>query len=182
MNSNIKPYQNLNINDMEDELWKIINEHPLYSISNMGRIKFYRNFNGSYIIKQEIKNNYLYVRIINKTIINNYRIHRLVASAFISNLNNLPCVNHKDGNKRNNKFLNLEWCTYSQNMQHAYNIGLKLPTNGKRVQAINLITNEIFEFDSAWAASRHVMGQQPNVYMCCIGKRKSHKEHIFKFI
>jgi hypothetical protein len=182
LNKNIEPYQNLDINDMKGEIWKVIDKHPSYSISNLGRIKLYRNFNGSYILKQTIRNNYLYVIITKKTIRNNYRIHRLVASLFIRNLNNFPCVNHKDGNKKNNKISNLEWCTYSQNMLHAYKIGLKLSTNGNKVQAIKMNTGEVFEFNSVYAASRYVKGQQPNVYMCCIGKRKTHKGYSFNFI
>lgn len=56
--------------------------------------------------------------------------HRLVAEYFISNPNNLPIVNHKDGNKINNTVSNLEWVTYSENNFHAYKTGLKEYTNG----------------------------------------------------
>lgn len=52
-------------------------------------------------------------------------IHRLVAEAYIPNPDNLPEVNHIDGNKLNNCVDNLEWVTPSQNRQHAYNTGLK---------------------------------------------------------
>ena len=52
-------------------------------------------------------------------------IHRLVAEHFMSNEDNKPCINHKDGNKQNNHLYNLEWCTYSDNMKHAYCIGLR---------------------------------------------------------
>lgn len=51
-------------------------------------------------------------------------IHRLVAKTFIPNPDNLPVVNHKNGNKFNNHVSNLEWCTYSHNSKHAIDTGL----------------------------------------------------------
>lgn len=50
----------------------------------------------------------------------NKNIHRALMETFIKNEGNLPCVNHKDGNKTNNNLENLEWCSYSHNISHAY--------------------------------------------------------------
>lgn len=51
-------------------------------------------------------------------------IHRLVATAFIPNPDNLPVINHIDGNRGNNDISNLEWCTQLENMRHAFKTGL----------------------------------------------------------
>lgn len=47
-------------------------------------------------------------------------VHRIVASCFIPNPDNLPEVNHKDKNKRNNHVGNLEWCSRIQNLEDSY--------------------------------------------------------------
>ena len=54
-----------------------------------------------------------------------YLLHRIVAKAWVPNPNNYPEVNHIDGNKLNNNSDNLEWCTRSYNIKHAYANGLQ---------------------------------------------------------
>ena len=55
------------------------------------------------------------------------KVHRLVAMAFIPNPDNLPEINHIDGDRSNNQVSNLEWCTRKYNCQHAWQTGLASP-------------------------------------------------------
>lgn len=68
------------------------------------------------------------------------KIHRAVAETFLQNTNNFPVVNHKDGNKLNNNFYNLEWCTYKDNSIHAVDNCL----TGKNIRIKCLNTGNIF--------------------------------------
>ena len=73
------------------------------------------------------------------------RIHRLVAMAFLENPENLPEVNHKDGNKKNNCVTNLEWCTGEYNLNHAWSNGLINGLKGEKNGRSKLNDSQILE-------------------------------------
>lgn len=99
------------------EIWKHIEGHN-YEISNHGNV---RHSETKRLKKPEVHDNkYLRVKL-NKR---NYKVHRLVGLYFISNPNNKPEINHKDGNKLNNHVDNLEWVTPLENTKHALDNGL----------------------------------------------------------
>ena len=109
---------------MDKEEWKDIKGYEgLYQISSFGRMRSLR-FNKIKILTFNSNRNYYAFKFSINNIKEIKQIHRLVAEAFIPNPHNLPYINHKDGNKHNNNVKNLEWCTASENVKHAYRTGL----------------------------------------------------------
>ncbi|EJQ44003.1 hypothetical protein IEQ_04790 [Bacillus cereus BAG6X1-2] len=114
------------------ELWESIPDYKdSYEISNYGRVraKERRGIDGRFLKGKILKggsfsNGYLFVCLRKNGKSKNHLIHRLVAEVFVENISELPVVNHKDGVKTNNHFSNLEWCTQSQNLKHAVEIGM----------------------------------------------------------
>jgi len=114
------------------EIWKDICEYEgAYQVSNFGRIKSLKRFYKpkESIKKPHYKGGYLYMMLHKNNIKKDYPLHRLVLSAFKGFCNSQ--INHKDGNKQNNHVDNLEWCTASENLKHAYRLKLRKPTRGE---------------------------------------------------
>lgn len=103
----------------------------LYIVNNYGEVYSCERItsDGKHLQRRKLNgghfsNGYGFVCLRKDGVNKNYSIHRLVAEAFIPNPLNLSDVNHKDGNKLNNHVSNLEWCTRSENLKHAVDIGL----------------------------------------------------------
>lgn len=114
------------------EIWKdVIGYEGIYQISNTGKIKrigAYTNQTGKTwcserILKLAVKTKgYMYVQLSKNGKTSSKYVHRLVAGALISNPENKPTVNHKNGNKADNSVENLEWTTYTENNVHSVRI------------------------------------------------------------
>ena len=109
----------------------IIGYEGLYEITNDGVVFSVDRYtsDGKHLKRKEIKggkfsNGYEFVCLRKNGVNHNCLKHRLVAEAFIPNPDNLPVVNHKDGDIHNNSIENLEWCTQGYNLRHAIQIGL----------------------------------------------------------
>jgi hypothetical protein len=102
--------------------WKYIEGYEgLYQVHRHGYV---RNSWGL-VLKTYVQNSgYESVKLSKNGTKEAWLIHRLVAAAFVPNLVGLPIINHKDGNKRNNFYKNLEWCDNSHNISHARKTGL----------------------------------------------------------
>jgi len=103
------------------ELWKDVKGFEgIYQVSNKGRLKSFKaSKDGRILSNKNHKGGYLSVVLVCKSRMKSTRMHRLVAEAFLPNPENKPEVNHKDGNKQNNRVENLEWVTRKENHRHA---------------------------------------------------------------
>lgn len=125
------------------EEWKDIKEFErLYKISNLGRVFSYRN--DKCLVPRPSKKGYLRVGLWKFGDGKDYYVHRLVAEYFISNENLTKEINHKDGDKSNNNYLNLEWVNHLDNMRHGYETGLINQTGSNHSQA-KLSENKVKE-------------------------------------
>jgi hypothetical protein len=71
------------------------------------------------------------------------KIHRLIAETFIDNPLKKTDVNHIDGDKSNNHVCNLEWNTRSENIEHAFNNGLKKISNKQRSRFLSMVKGQV---------------------------------------
>lgn len=89
-------------------------------------------------------------------------------------------MNHKDGDKTNNKLDNLEYCTYSYNEKHAYQNGLKEP-KGKAILQYDLDGNFIAEWKSSNEAGRALKLNASNINSCCNGRKQHSRVGKYRF-
>lgn len=114
------------INDVEE--WRIIKRFPDYAASNLERVKRINNGHNNIsksgkIINAFIKNGYLRLGLYKNNKQKQESVHRLILEAFVGDGDGMQ-GNHKNGIKIDNRLENLEWCTRSYNIKHAFRIGL----------------------------------------------------------
>lgn len=164
------------------EIWKDIDGYEgYYRVSSNGRIQ---NVNTGKILKGDVnsigyKRVWLYTPIPKRMF-----IHRLVAAAFCDGWKEDKVVNHKDGNKQNNVFTNLEWVTRSENDLHAFRLGLR---------SIHRCSfrHKIFAYDTNGNLYKVYANVQDccddlgvarsNVYNCCNGKQLTCKGYKLSY-
>lgn len=162
------------------EIWKDIEGYKnLYQVSNLGRVKSLGNgktHNSSErILKVNEIKGYLVVNLYKEGKRKNYSVHRLVATAFLPNPNILPQVNHKDEDKTNNTFSNLEWCSNEYN--HNYGtinkrIAIKNTNNTKKSKRVICVeTGKIYP--STKQVERELGFANGNISSACNGKYKT---------
>jgi len=165
MPSSFKGCGFFNVNTfMMEEQWKdVVGYEGIYRVSNMGRIKsLSRKVDHEYSKKIFIKERILKGWLINsgyfsiglsKDGYNSKKlIHRIVAEAFITNPENKPEINHKNGIKTDNRVENLEWCSSSHNKLHSFKMGLspKPKRKGEKNGRSKLTKNDVLQIRSIY--------------------------------
>lgn len=118
-----------------------IKKHPKYYVTKEGLI--FSSYTNRFLKFSYDKQGYERVRLYiaglkAKTI----KVHRLVAETYIDNPENKKDVNHIDGNKANNNVNNLEWCTRSENVIHAFRMGLSKISENQKKRFIEMSKNQ----------------------------------------
>lgn len=160
------------------EIWKdIINYENLYQVSNLGNVRSYPRI-GTQTLKIRVlkqatsKNGYKHITLCKNNVKENKLIHVLVAQAFIPNVNNKPCINHKDENPSNNNVNNLEWCDFAYNVNYGTRTIRAKTKLSKRVNQYDLQGNLIKTWDSISLAERTLcLGR--NISEVCKGKKNT---------
>jgi len=175
---------------MQKETWKdVIGYEGLYQVSSYGRV--FSLISNKYL---SLCNSSGYNRVIlSKNGMSKYiHVHRLVANAFISNPYKKPCIDHIDGNRRNNKIDNLRWVTYCENNNNeitknriktmvkiSYIKGRKYPYMKLQKKIICVETGT--KYNSLKEAQNKTGISRSSICMCCKKQRQTAGGYHWKY-
>lgn len=149
---------------MEKAVWKdVVGYEDIYEVSNTGLVRSHKNkitYTERHgvrhwkprILKDKTPNGRdVRVSLWKNGKSKDYLVHRLVAEAFIPKVEGKTCINHIDGNPKNNRVSNLEWCNHNENNNHAFDNDLI--KTGKKIILLDKQTHEPLYFRSLSRAS-----------------------------
>ena len=180
------------------EEWKDIEGYEnYYMISNYGRVKakekLIKRSNHTMKKKEKIlslNNNgtgYMVVHLYDNKKRKSVTVHKLVAAHFLPNVDNLPCINHKDENKENNRVDNLEWCTHSYNNTYGSHISkvsetkIKNNVGGTPIIGEHRNGKDKIYFKSMMEADRCGFTHQSISHQCTGRRGGYHKDYKWRY-
>lgn len=158
--------------------WRIHPFRPNVYVSDTGMVA--KSKRGRLEVKAQhiINSGYLVASVgdimVNRSKNSNQLVHRLVAETYIDNVYGKPDVNHRNGNKFDNNVSNLEWCTKSENMRHAYDNCLR---SSELVRIVE--TGQVYKSFSECA--RAIGGTISGIHDCKTGRQRRHRGYHFEF-
>lgn len=171
----------------EKDIWRDIEYYKgAYQVSHLGKVKSLRDNHGNYrekILKQyKDKNGYMHVNLCYQNKNKVVTVHKLVAMTFIPNPNNLPQINHKyEEDKDDNTIYNLEWCTSKYNCNYGtHNMRLSKSLS-KTVYQYSLEGDFIKKWDSTIECKQGGYSQS-NVSECCRGKTTKYRGYKWSYV
>ena len=157
--------------------WRKIEDKPNYSVNEFGEI---RNDKTGRILKARIgTSGYYQIMLGRKT--NPLYVHRIVAIAFIDNTEQLPQVDHINGDKLNNSVNNLRWVTISENCL-GYGHRGRVESRKKSIIAFNNSLNKSIQFDSRDNAAKYFNCNKSTIKYNYIFGRGNKKGWIFNLV
>lgn len=160
-----------------------------YLIYNDGRVFTLKR---NKFLKLSLNNGYHRITLYKNGKYHQVSVHRLVAKYFISNPQNKPFINHKDGNRSNNSLDNLEWCTSSENNKHAYVAGLRTWESESRQKVSKTLGSYPFKvykkgqlvgvFPTQMSCQREIGVHNRNIGKCLKGINKQDSGFTFERI
>lgn len=183
------------------EIWKPVSEYENgYEVSSYGRIRSINKLVNSglrhnqnvlkrgKVLKANLKRNgYFTIDLCGENTKRTTTVHRIVAKAFVDNPDNKPQVNHKDGNKQNNHYLNLEWVTGAENQKHRFDA---LGHTGRRKEVICIETgvSHASSYHAAiWLNSTKFSNTKQTgvlarkIRKCCVGEKTSAYDYQWRY-
>lgn len=158
------------------EYWKNIDGWERYEVSTDGRI---RNKESGCVLQSRANScGYMRVGLCKHRKQKWVFVHRLVAEAFIANPDNKGQVNHKNGNKTDNRAENLEWVTASENQSHRRKVLMKDGSPKKQVRCVE--TGVVYP--SIHEAARQTNGCFKQISAVCTGKYRTHMGKHWEFV
>ena len=181
---------------MMEEIWKPVKGYEgIYEVSDLGRVrslprmltdsKGRRHPVPMKILREHDRKGYVGYRLCNGSAIVEFSAHRLVAMAFIPNPDNLPIVNHRDENPKNNQVSNLEWCDISYNTRYGTGVERAQANHVYHRKAVEQLTKDgqhVATFKGVKEASRATGADASVIVRVCKGRHETAGGYRWKYV
>lgn len=180
---------------LPEEEWRdVIGYEGSYSVSSFGRVACLKTGTHQRLVMKPVYMNRRKQTYINLCLYLNgkrehHLVHRMVAMAFIPNPNNYPCIDHIDGNGKNNNVNNLRWCTRSMNNMNPISRQRQAESHLGKVQSKKVrkpvvrisSRGDIKIYDSMQRAEDEGF-YHSNIHRACNGKMEHHKGYRWMYL